>query len=99
MLATKLRTPLRTPLQIQQHLSLSLEAGKKPVSAAVVTSGQSRQIDNLEPTVTRPGHRVKDRVEQFDVRPAETKALFNSTLDARRATQLRDKLLRAGLST
>jgi hypothetical protein len=58
----------------------------------------SRQIDDLEPTLTRHGYRVKDLVEQFDAKPAEIKALFNSTLDAARATQLRDKMLRAGLS-
>lgn len=96
-----LATKLRTPLQIQQHLSLALDAGyqagEKPVSAEVVTSVLSRQIDDLEPTLTRHGYRVKDLVEQFDAKPAEIKAFFNSTLDARRATQLRDKMLRAGL--
>jgi type II secretory pathway predicted ATPase ExeA len=96
-----LATKLRTPLQIQQHLSLALEAGyqagEKPVSAEVVTSVLSRQIDDLEPTLTRHGYRVKDLIEQFDAKPAEIKAFFNSTLDARRATQLRDKMLRAGL--
>ena len=47
--------------------------------------------------LTRHGYRVKDLIEQFDAKPAEIKAFFNSTLDARRATQLRDKMLRAGL--
>jgi type II secretory pathway predicted ATPase ExeA len=96
-----LATTLRTPLQIQQHLTLALEAGyqagEKPVPAEVVVSVLSRQIDDLEPTLTRHGYRVKDLVEQFDAKPAEIKALFNSTLDAARATQLRDKMLRAGL--
>jgi hypothetical protein len=96
-----LATKLRTALQIQQHLTLALEAGyqagEKPVSADVVTSVLSRQIDDLEPTLTRHGYRVKDLVEQFDAKPAEIKALFNSTLSAARATQLRDKMLRAGL--
>jgi type II secretory pathway predicted ATPase ExeA len=96
-----LATTLRTPLQIQQHLTLALEAGyqagENPVRAEVVVSVLSRQIDDLEPTLTRHGYRVKDLVEQFDAKPAEIKALFNSTLDATRATQLRDKMLRAGL--
>jgi type II secretory pathway predicted ATPase ExeA len=96
-----LATKLRTPLQIQQHLTLALEAayqaGEKPVSAEIVTSVLSRQIDDLEPTLTRHGYRLKDLVEQFDAKPAEIRALFNNTLDARRATQLRDRMLHAGL--
>ena len=64
---------LRTPLQIQQHLTLALEAGyqigDRPVSAEVVTSVMSRQIDDLEPTLMRHGYRIKDLAEQFDAKP------------------------------
>ena len=49
-----LATKLRTPLQIQLHLTLALEAGyqvgERPVSAEVVESVLSRQLDDLEPT-------------------------------------------------
>ncbi|MBU2767801.1 AAA family ATPase, partial [Acidithiobacillus ferrivorans] len=51
-----LATKLRTPLQIQLHLTLALEAGyqagERPVSAEVVESVLSRQMDDLEPTLT-----------------------------------------------
>lgn len=94
-------TKLRTPLQIQLHLSLSLEAGyltgEKPVSAELVESVLSRQLDDLEPTLTRHGYRIKDLVEQFDARPNEIKALFSNVLDPARAAELRDKMLAAGL--
>lgn len=96
-----LATKLRTPLQVQRYLTLALEAaylvGEKPVSAEVVESVLSRQIDDLEPTLTRNGYRLKDLVEQFDAKPAEIKALFSNTLDLTRAAELRDKMLRAGL--
>ena len=96
-----LATKLRTPLQIQLHLSLSLEAGyltgEKPVSAELVESVLSRQLDDLEPTLTRHGYRIKDLVEQFDARPTEIKALFSNALDPARAAELRDKMLAAGL--
>lgn len=92
---------LRTQLQIQLHLSLSLEAGyltgEKPLSAELVESVLSRQLDDLEPTLTRHGYRIKDLVEQFDARPTEIKALFRNILDPTRATELRDKMLAAGL--
>lgn len=96
-----LASRLRTPLQIQLHLSLALEAGYQtgelPVTAGVVESVLSRQIDDLEPTLTRHGYRTKDLVELFDAKTAEVKALFNNTLEPARATELREKMLRAGL--
>jgi hypothetical protein len=96
-----LATRLRTPLQIQLHLTLSLEAGYQtggaPVSGELVESVLSRQLDDLEPTLTRHGYRVKDLVDQFDAKPAEIKALFNNSLDATRMTELRIQFLAAGL--
>jgi type II secretory pathway predicted ATPase ExeA len=63
MLATK----LRTPLQVQLHLTLALDAGyqkgEKPVTAEVVETVLSRQIDDLEPTLARHGYRLYDMTE------------------------------------
>jgi hypothetical protein len=96
-----LASRLRTPLQIQLHLTMSLEAGYQtgeiPVSAELVESVLSRQLDDLEPTLTRHGYHLKDLVEQFDVKPAEIKALFNHQLDTTRVTELRRQFLAAGL--
>lgn len=96
-----LATRLRTPLQIQLHLTLALEAGYQTGGAAItaelVETVLSRQIDDLEPTLTRHGYRIKDLVEQFDARPGEIKALFSNELDATRAAELRGKMLAAGL--
>ncbi|MDP2393276.1 MAG: AAA family ATPase, partial [Methylococcaceae bacterium] len=54
-----LATRLRTPLQIQLHLILSLEAGyqtgETPITEDLVESVLSRQLDDLEPTLTRHG--------------------------------------------
>jgi hypothetical protein len=57
----------------------------------------SRQLDDLEPTLTRHGYRIKDLVEQFDARPSEIKGLFSSMLNPARAAELRDKMLAAEL--
>ncbi len=67
------------------------------MTVEIVESVLSRQIDDLEPTLTRHGYSIKDLVEQFDCKPREIKALFNNTLDATRTAALRGKLLRAGL--
>jgi type II secretory pathway predicted ATPase ExeA len=97
MLATK----LRTPLQVQLHLTLALEAGyqtgEKPVTAALVETVLSRQLDDLEPTLMRHGYRLKDMVEQFDAKPAEIRALFCNQLEPTRTAELRDRILAAGL--
>lgn len=97
MLATK----LRTPLQVQLHLTLALEAGyqtgEKPVTAALVESVLSRHLDDLEPTLTRHGYRLKDMVEQFDAKAAEIRALFSNQLEPKRTAELRDRMLAAGL--
>ncbi|WAK04260.1 ExeA family protein [Methylobacter sp. YRD-M1] len=96
-----LAAKLRTPLQIQLHLTLALDvgyqAGERPVPVEVVESILSRHIDDLEPTLTRHGYRIKDLMEQLDAKSADIKALFNNTLDPVRATELREKMLRAGL--
>ncbi len=57
------------------------------MSAELVHSVLSRQLDDLEPTLTRHGYRLKDLVEQFDAKPTEIKALFSNTLDPARAVE------------
>ncbi|RMV73947.1 hypothetical protein ALP05_200039 [Pseudomonas caricapapayae] len=78
-------------------LGLQYLTGEKPVSAELVESVLSRQLDDLEPTLTRHGYRIKDLVEQFDAKPTEIKALFSNALDPARTTELRDRMLAAGL--
>ena len=96
-----LATRLRTPLQIQQHLTFALEAGYQvgvsPITTELVESVLSRQIDDWEPTLTRHGYRVKDLVEQFNVKSAEIKALFANQLDPTRTAELCAEFQVAGL--
>lgn len=96
-----LASKLRTPLQVQQHLTLALEAGyvtgEQPISAELVDSVFSKQLDDLEPTLMRHGYRLKDLVAQFDAKPAEIKALFSGKLEPNRASELQDRMLAAGL--
>lgn len=57
----------------------------------------SRHLDDLEPTLTRHGYRLKDMMEQFDAKAAEIRALFSNQLEPKRAAELRDRMLAAGL--
>lgn len=70
---------------------------EKPITATLAESVLSRQLDDLEPTLTRHGYRLKDMVEQFDAKPAEIKALFNNQLDPGRTAELCDRMLAVGL--
>ena len=92
---------LRTPPQVQLHLTLTLEAGdqtgKKTLPAELVKSMLSLQIDDLEPTLTRYGYRLKDMVEQLDAKASEIRALLTNQLEAKRTAELRDRMLAAGL--
>lgn len=96
-----LATRLRTPLQIEQHLTLALEAAYrvavKPVTSVIIESVLSKQIDDLEPTLTRHGYDVRDLAEQFNAKPAEIKLLFRGQLDPARARELQNQMLAAGL--
>lgn len=92
---------LRTPLQIEQHLMLAMEAayhvGEKPVTGAIVESVLSKQIDELEPKLTRHGYDVRGLAEQFNAKPTEIKLFFRGQLDSARTKELTDQMLIAGL--
>lgn len=92
---------LRTPLQIEQHLSLAFEEahrmGEKTVTLAVVESILSKQIDDLEPTLTRHGYNIKSLSEQFNAKPAEIRSFFRGQLDPMRTRELQEQMLAAGL--
>ncbi len=95
-----LASRLRPPLQIEQHL-LALETGyqasEKPIGEAIVDSVLSKQIDDLEPTLTRHGYTAKVLAEMLSTKQAEIKAMFKQNLEADRARDLKEKMLAAGL--
>ena len=57
----------------------------------------SRQLDDLEPTLTRHGYRLKDMVEQFDAKASEIRSLFSNQLEPKRTAEIRERMLAAGL--
>ncbi|MGC9271651.1 ExeA family protein [Acidiphilium sp.] len=101
--ATLLAAKLKTPLQIGQHLVRAFEAGfeigAKPIDAGIVEAVLSRQIDDLEPQLTRNGYDLRSLVEQFDAKPAEIRKLLRGELDPSRSQELMDQMRAAGLPT
>ena len=71
--------------------------GEKPVTMAIIDSVLSKQIDDLEPTLTRHGYNVRGLAEQFNAKPAEIRSLFRGQLEPMRARELQEQMLMAGL--
>jgi hypothetical protein len=101
--ATLLAAKLKTPLQIGQHLVRAFEAGfevgTKPIDTGIVEAILSRQINDLEPQLTRNGYDIRSLVEQFDAKPAEIRQLLRGELDPARTRELMDEMRAAGLPT
>ena len=95
-----LASRLRTPLQIEQHLTLALETGyqasEKPVGEAIVNSVLSKQIDDLEATLTRHGYTARLLTEMLGAEPGEIRRCSSRTLEADRARELKEQMLAAG---
>jgi hypothetical protein len=101
--ATILAAKLKTPLQIGQHLVRAFEAGfeigAKPIDTTVVEAILSRQLNDLEPQLTRNGYDIRSLVEQFDAKPSEIRQLLRGDLDPGRSRELMDEMRAAGLPT
>lgn len=97
LLAVKLKTPLQIGRHLVRAFEVGFEASVKPIDAATVEGVLSRQIDDLEPQLTRHGYGTKSLADQFDAKPAEIRQLIRGGLDPARARELTDDMRAAGL--
>lgn len=92
---------LATPLQMAQYLTRALEeayqVGQKPVSVEMIEQVLAKDINGLEPTLTRHGYGFKVLADILHVRPAEIRSFLEGRLPASRAQELREEMLAAGL--
>jgi len=97
----RLAAALSTPLQIEQYLTLALEAayqvGQKPVTAEVIEAVLAADIDALEATLTRYGYNTRALADLLNVRPAEIRSFLHGQLAPGRTQELHAQLLAAGL--
>jgi type II secretory pathway predicted ATPase ExeA len=96
-----LAASLATPLQVEQYLTLALEAayraGQKPVTPEIITSGLATSLDALEPTLARHGYNTRAVAALLHVRHAEIRAFLRGRLPAGRVQELQQELRAAGL--
>ena len=96
-----LANSLATPLQVEQYLTLALEAayraGQKPVTPDIISSVLARGLDDVEPTLARHGYSAKALAEVLQVRPAEIRAFLRGRLPAGRTQELQSELRAVGI--
>jgi len=93
---------LSTPLQFETYLTRSFEegykVGQKPVTVEVIESILAKDIDELEPRLTRHGYNAKVLAEVLNAKPSEIRALLRGQLPPGRAQELQHEMLAVGIS-
>lgn len=93
---------LRMPLQIERHLAPAFkEAFRhciKPEPVQIAEGVLSRQIDDLEPTLTRHGYDVRTIADPFNAKPVEIKRFLAGTLHLGHTRELLELMMAAGVS-
>jgi hypothetical protein len=92
---------LSTPLQFETYLTRSFEEGyrvaQKPVTVEVITSILAKDINDLEPRLTRQGYNAKVLAEVLNAKPREIRALLRGQLAPGRAQELQHEMLAVGI--
>jgi hypothetical protein len=92
---------LTTPLQIEQHLRLAFEEayriGQKPVETEIIDLILAKDINDMEPVLTRHGYNVSALSELLDTKPAEIRSFLHGKLTPARSQELQNTLLKIGI--
>jgi type II secretory pathway predicted ATPase ExeA len=92
---------LSTPLQFETYLTRAFEegyrVGQKPITTEVIESILAKDIDDLEPRLTRHGYNAKVLGEVLNAKPREIRALLRGQLPAGRAQELQHEMLAVGI--
>ncbi len=92
---------MATPLQVEQYLTLALEAayraGQNPVTPKIIATVLAKGLDDLEPMLARHGYTARAVADLLHIRPAEMRALLRGRLPIGRTQELQQELRAAGL--
>ena len=92
---------LSTPLQFEYYLTRALEeaykVGQKPVDAEMIETVLARDLNGLEPRLTRQGYNAKVLAELLNPKPREIKLFLSGQLAPGRTQELQAELLAAGI--
>jgi energy-coupling factor transporter ATP-binding protein EcfA2 len=89
------------PLQFEYYLTHALEeaykVGQKPVGADMIENVLAKDINGLEPRLTRQGYNAKVLAELLNAKPREIKSFLSGQLASGRTQELQSELLAAGI--
>ena len=92
---------LHTPLQIEHHLTLALEEayliGETPVTENVIESILAKDIEGLEPRLTRHGYNVKTLAEAINAQPKIVRSFLRGKLSPVQTQEIQVEMLAAGI--
>jgi len=71
--------------------------GQRPVGVEIIESILARDIDGLEPKLTRHGYDVKALADQLNVRPSEIRSFLRGQLAPGRAQEAQNQMLATGI--
>src|SRR5271165_7093015 len=97
MLGEKLSTPLQFEYYLTRALEEAYKVGQKPVGADMIENVLAKDINALEPRLTRQGYNAKVLAELLNAKPREIKSFLSGQLAPGRTQELQSELLAAGI--
>jgi hypothetical protein len=80
MLGEKLSTPLQFEYYLTRALEEAYKVGQKPVAADVIENVLAKDVNALEPRLTRQGYNAKVLAELINAKPREIKSFLSGQL-------------------
>jgi hypothetical protein len=97
LLCTRLSTPLQFEIYLKRAFEEGFNVGQKPVTVEVIESILAKDLNDMEPRLTRYGYNAKVLCEVLNVKPREVRALLRGQLPAGRAQELQHEMLAVGI--
>ena len=97
MLGEKLSTPLQFEYDLTRALEEAYKVGQKPVGADMIENVLTKDINALEPRLTRQGYNVKVLAELLNAKPREIESFLSGQLAPGRIQELQSELVAAGI--
>jgi hypothetical protein len=97
MISEKLSTPLQFEYYLTRALEEAYKVGQKPVEADMIENVLAKDINGLEPRLTRHGYNAKVLAELLNAKPREIKSFLSGQLASGHTQELQSELLAAGI--
>jgi hypothetical protein len=91
MLGEKLSTPLQFEYYLTRALEEAYKVGQKPVGADMIENVLAKDINALEPRLTRQGYNAKVLAELLNAKPREIKSFLSGQLAPGRTQELQKR--------